>query len=184
MSGSLVSIFLRLFIFRDGEEKEKERERTISGREKHRSVQLRGNWEPGPEPRHVSWPGIKPVTLRFAGLWPTHWATRARAHSWYLLNTFFVPGPHTFSFISKVRIKNIEGICRDTLNCPEGHKGAWPGRRQGNHKSPMKMKIWTHTAKYLLHSWISRNKSELQRQPTSLPPLAPNTALSWCGFRF
>ena len=59
--------FLRfyLFIFR-----EREREG-----EKH---QCTPHWGPGPQPRHVPWLGIKPVTFWFAGPHSVHWATPAR----------------------------------------------------------------------------------------------------------
>ena len=36
-------------------------------------------WRPGPQPRHVPWLGIKPVTLWFTGQHSIHWATPARA---------------------------------------------------------------------------------------------------------
>ena len=36
-------------------------------------------WGPGPQPRHVPWLGIKPVTLCFTGQCSIHWATPARA---------------------------------------------------------------------------------------------------------
>ena len=37
------------------------------------------NWGPGPQPRHVPWLGIEPVTLWFIGPCSIHWATPARA---------------------------------------------------------------------------------------------------------
>ena len=37
------------------------------------------NWGPGPQPRHVPWLGIKPVTLWFTGQHSIHWATPAKA---------------------------------------------------------------------------------------------------------
>ena len=37
-------------------------------------------WRPGPQPRHVTWLGIKPVTFRFTGWHSVHWA---RAPSLY-----------------------------------------------------------------------------------------------------
>lgn len=67
-------------------------------------------------------------------------------HCWHLLNVFLVPVLCTLSFTCKGRIINTEGIGRDTLNCPEGHKRAWPERRKGNPKSLVKMKSWTRTA--------------------------------------
>ena len=48
------------------------------------------NWGPGPQPRHVLWLVIEPVTLWFTGLYPIHWATPARAGCWYLLLFFFL----------------------------------------------------------------------------------------------
>ena len=44
-------------------------------------------WGPGPQPRHMPWPGIKPATFWFAGLHSTHWATPARAHGSFLKKT-------------------------------------------------------------------------------------------------
>ena len=35
--------------------------------------------EPGPQPRHMRWLGIEPMTFQFAGWHSTHWATSARA---------------------------------------------------------------------------------------------------------
>ena len=36
-------------------------------------------WERNSHQLHVPWPGIKPATFRFAGQYPTHWATPAKA---------------------------------------------------------------------------------------------------------
>ena len=36
--------------------------------------------QPGPQPRHVPWVGIKPVTLWFSGRCSIHWDTPAWAH--------------------------------------------------------------------------------------------------------
>ena len=41
------------------------------------------HWGPGPQPRHVPCPGIKPATLFFAGLHSIRWATPARAGQFY-----------------------------------------------------------------------------------------------------
>ena len=38
------------------------------------------SWGPGPQPRHVPWLGIKPVTFRFRNQCSMHWATPARAN--------------------------------------------------------------------------------------------------------
>ena len=45
------------------------------------------HWGPDPQPWHVPWLGIKPVTLWFIGLNSVHWATSARA-AWPLFITF------------------------------------------------------------------------------------------------
>lgn len=95
-----------------------------------------------------------------------------------------MPGIETLSFISKVRIMTLGGVCRDTVNCSEGYKGAWPGRQERSPKSLVKMKSWTPTAGYPLYSWIRRNKSEFRRQSPSSAPPALNTSLNWGGFRF
>ena len=83
--------FLRfyLFIFR-----ERGREREREG-EKHQCVvasRASPTWGPGPEPRHVPWPGIKPVTLWFAGWYSIHWATPARAKIISFSLFFFLKG--------------------------------------------------------------------------------------------
>ena len=55
------------------------------GRKKGRETSMCGwlscapNWGPGPQPRHVPWLGVEPVTLWFAGQHSVHWATPARA---------------------------------------------------------------------------------------------------------
>ena len=45
------------------------------------------HWEPGPQPRHVPWLGIKSATLWFAGRHSIHWATPAWTHElfWYII---------------------------------------------------------------------------------------------------
>ena len=49
------------------------------------------HWGPGPQPRHVSWPGTEPVTLWFAGWCSHHWAKPARAewHLFYILTCHY-----------------------------------------------------------------------------------------------
>ena len=37
------------------------------------------NWGPGPQPRHMPWLGVKPLTFHFAGWCSIPWATPARA---------------------------------------------------------------------------------------------------------
>ena len=66
-----------LFIFRErGREGEKGRETSMCG-----CLSCTPHWGPGPEPRHVPWLGIEPVTLWFSGCHLIHWATPARAMS-------------------------------------------------------------------------------------------------------
>ena len=64
--------FIYLFLER-GREGERGRETSVSGCPKCTLY-----WGPGPQPRHVPWLGIKPVTLWFAGWHSIHWATPAR----------------------------------------------------------------------------------------------------------
>ena len=47
-------------------------------------------WGPGPQHRHVPWPGIEPATLRSKGRHSIHWATPARAKRQYLLSKLFL----------------------------------------------------------------------------------------------
>ena len=77
-------LFIYLFLER-GEGREKERER---GRETSVCVEVSigcllhvPNQEPGPHPRYVPWPGIKPATCWATDWWSIHWATSARAPS-------------------------------------------------------------------------------------------------------
>ena len=75
--------FIYLFIYLD----------RGAGRERERNINVwlplpHPHWGRGPQPRHVPWPGVKPVTLWFAGWHSIHWATPARApHD--LLNSGF-----------------------------------------------------------------------------------------------
>ena len=59
-----------------GEGREKERHQLVS-------FFIWSDWGLNPQPRTVSWKGIKPVTLWFVGQHPTHWATPARAQITY-----------------------------------------------------------------------------------------------------
>ena len=68
-----------LFLER-GEGREIEREKNIDEREKHQWVAShKPQPSPGPQPRHVRQPEIKPVTFQFTGGRPIHWATLIRA---------------------------------------------------------------------------------------------------------
>ena len=72
--------FLILFIlFLDGGE-ERGRETSMCGCHSHAPVY----WGPGPQPRHVLWLGMEPVTLWFADQCLIHWATPSRVISWFL----------------------------------------------------------------------------------------------------
>ena len=53
-------------------------------------------WGPGLQPRCVPWLGIKPVTLWFAGGHSFHWATPARANSYFQIYSKenFICTPH------------------------------------------------------------------------------------------
>ena len=81
-----ICLFIYLFIYRErGREGEREGE-------KHQCVRapsiccllLTPSWGPGPQPRHVLWPGIKLVTFQLAGRNSSHWATPARARTTFL----------------------------------------------------------------------------------------------------
>ena len=69
-------LFIYLFIWEEG--REEERERNIDVREKHWLAAFWPGWGPKPQPWHVPWLEIQPVTTRFAGQRPTSWATPAR----------------------------------------------------------------------------------------------------------
>ena len=53
----------------------------MGGRKRGREISMCGclscapYWGPGPQPRHVPWPGIEPATFWFSGQHPTHWTT-------------------------------------------------------------------------------------------------------------
>ena len=73
-SKEIINIFKKIFIFRGrGREGEGGRETSMCG------CPLRApSWGSGPQPRHVPWLGIEPVTLWFEGQLSIHWATSAR----------------------------------------------------------------------------------------------------------
>ena len=58
-----------LLILERGERWERERERNIDVREEHWLLAscMCPNWGINPQPRHVPWPGIKPMTFWFTG---------------------------------------------------------------------------------------------------------------------
>ena len=63
-----------LFIFRDRGRGENKGEK-----QKHWLVAHTPNRGAGRQTRHVTWPGIQPVTFQFSGVLQTHWATQVRA---------------------------------------------------------------------------------------------------------
>ena len=69
-----------LFIFREREAREKEKETSMCGCLLHTPYQ-----GPGLQPRHVPWLGIEPATLWFAGWNSIHWARPARVHIYILM---------------------------------------------------------------------------------------------------
>ena len=74
-------LFLKiLFISRKGETHQSTRG-TSTGCPLHTP-----NRGPGPQPRHVPWLGIKPVTFWIAGQHSVHWATPTRAENFILQN--------------------------------------------------------------------------------------------------
>ena len=59
------------------------REREEGGRKRGRETSIGcicPNWELNLQPRHVPWPGIKPVTICFAGRCSANWTTPARVY--------------------------------------------------------------------------------------------------------
>ena len=70
-----------LFIFRErGKEREREGEKHWCVRETFIGCLSNApSWAPGPQPRHVPQPGIKPATFQFAGWRSNRWPTPARA---------------------------------------------------------------------------------------------------------
>ena len=110
-------LFLRFywFIFRErGREGETGRETSMCG-----CLSCIPQWGPGPQPRHVSWLGIEPVTLWFfAGQHSVHWATPARALKKKDLFLERRKGRE------KKRERNIDWL---PLTCPQ--PGTWPTTR-------------------------------------------------------
>ena len=51
-------------------------------------------WGPGPQPRHVPWLGVEPVTLWFIGWRSIHWATPARAFNEFFFNACWYDSCH------------------------------------------------------------------------------------------
>ena len=47
------------------------------------------DWGPGPQPRHVLWPGIEPATFQFS-VWPQPTESHQPGLSFYILNTPYI----------------------------------------------------------------------------------------------
>ena len=82
-----VHIFFNLiYLFLErGEGREKERKTSMCG-----CISWTPYWGPGPQPRHVSWLGIEPVTFLFTGQHSIHRATLARAMCSFFQLSFLV----------------------------------------------------------------------------------------------
>ena len=81
-------LFLKkiLFIFRErGSEREREGEKHWCARDTSIGCLLHApNWGPSPQPKHVPWLGIEPMTFWFSSWHSVHWVTPVRATSSYL----------------------------------------------------------------------------------------------------
>ena len=67
---------LFIYFWERGEGRKKHRERNINV---WLPLTCAPHWGPGPQPRHVSWLGIEPVTLWFPGWHSIQWVTSTRA---------------------------------------------------------------------------------------------------------
>ena len=76
----MLLVFYKVFslFLEKGDVREKRREIALCGCLSHAPT-----WGPGLQPRHVSWVGLELVTPWFAGWHSIHWATPARATSFY-----------------------------------------------------------------------------------------------------
>ena len=101
--------FLKRFYFflERGGRREEKRERNIDVRGKHQLVAscTYPDWGPNPQPRHVPWLGMEPVTFCFVGWCPTNWSmmVRAEGHFWMRL---------TFKSLSKQIALHSVGVPR------------------------------------------------------------------------
>ena len=77
------------------------------------SCLLHPNQWPGPEPRHVPWPGIEPATFWLVGQCPAHWASQgwgmAYSHLMLLLTLvgLGLPFCHLFSIVPSMFYTSI-----------------------------------------------------------------------------
>ena len=74
---------------REGEGRDKERQRNISVREKHdlgasHTSCTRPDWKLNLQPRHMTCLGLKPENFLFAGQCPTNWDMLVRAINYFL----------------------------------------------------------------------------------------------------
>ena len=85
-------------------------------------------WGPGPQPRHVPWPGIQLAILWFAGWHSIHWATPARVESYFLrwTNSLFLLQAHqatSWGMVSQVVacVQENKGLVKltETSNTPD-----------------------------------------------------------------
>ena len=79
---SLLSMSVSLLFLEREEGREKERERNTDVWEKHQSIAspMCPNWGQGPQPMHVPWLGVEPVTVHLSEWHPTPWATLIKAN--------------------------------------------------------------------------------------------------------
>ena len=96
-SGSLHTFFFKIkkkifyLLLERVEGKEKERETSKCG-----CLSCAPYWGPGPQPRHVPWPEIEPLTVWFAGWHSVCWATTIQYCMWssvYLKPSSSTPVP-------------------------------------------------------------------------------------------
>ena len=59
------------------------------------------NYGLGPQPRHVPWLGIEPVTLWFTGWHSIHWATPARAIILFSIDHLYITSQNSTKFMLK-----------------------------------------------------------------------------------
>ena len=81
---------------------------------------------PGPQPRHVPWPGIEPATFWFPGWHPAHWATPGRAH-WKCVFSVFnivtrlcnisITSKRTFYSCILIHIKPKQTLFNEAILC-------------------------------------------------------------------
>ena len=112
-SGILSFFFLRFYLFTFREkERQRERERNNNMRETSVSCLLHTtNQGPGPQPRHVPWLGIEPVTFQFTSWHSSHWAIPARASSG-ILEPLFLPS-ELFNFTVYTRFPfSVVCVCQ------------------------------------------------------------------------